>query len=344
MAKKFRIGIVGAKAYTARELVALLLRHPHVEITTLMGRDKEAVSFEGLYGQFRGRGLPTIVPVDIDALAASCDAVFLTLPHMASAAYTPALLERGLHVIDLSADFRFKNIPVFEATYGLTHAAPELCAQAVYGLPELYRARLPKAPLVACAGCYVTSVLLALAPLIKNDLVEPASLIADSKSGVSGAGRQANETTHFCEANESVKAYKVASHRHAPEIEEHLSWLAGGQPRSITFVPHLMPMDRGIESTCYATLRQPMQLPDIQKLYEDYYRGEPFVRVLGKGECPNTKNVAFTNFCDLGVAVDARQQRVVVMSAIDNLIKGASGQAIQCFNILGGWEETAGLL
>ncbi len=344
MSQRLRVGILGAKAYTARELAVILTRHPHAEITALQGRDKEPLAFEAFHGQFRGRGLPPIVPADLDALAANCDVVFLALPHMASIAYVPRLLEAGVRVIDLSADFRFRDPAVYEATYGIRHEAPALCAEAVYGLPELHRARIAGAKLVGNPGCYPTSVILALAPLVKNGLVQPGTLIADCKSGVSGAGRGLSDTVHYCEANESMKAYKVASHRHAPEIEDQLSWLAG-EPRLLTFVPHLTPMDRGICTTCYASLRDAgADEATIQKLYEDFYRGEPFVRVLPAGEFPNTKNVSFTNFCDVAVRVEKRLGRVIAMSAIDNLIKGASGQAVQCLNVACGWSETAGLL
>jgi len=344
MSQRFRVGIPGAKAYTARELVALLLRHPHVEITALQGRDPEPVEFDSIYPRFRGWALPAVRPADLATLAESCDAVFLTLPHMASAAYAPPLLERGAHVLDLSADFRFRDPAVYEATYGVKHEAPELCARAVYGLPELHRARLGRAPLVAVPGCYPTSVILALAPLVKAGVIAPGSLIADTKSGVSGAGRAPSETTHFCEANESVKPYKGASHRHTPEIEEQLTALAGGEPRAVTFVPHLMPMDRGIIATCYATLREPLSEADVRRLYETFYFEEPFVRLLPPGRFPDTKHVAFTNFCDVAVKVEARSRRVIAMSAIDNLVKGASGQAIQCLNLVCGWPESTALL
>jgi N-acetyl-gamma-glutamyl-phosphate reductase len=342
MADNLRIGILGAKAYTARELVAIFLRHPHAEVTVLQAREKQPVPFEEFYGQFRDRGLPPITPVDLDHLGEKCDAVFLALPHKASQEYTPKLLEKKLRVLDLSADFRFRDVGLYERTYKIQHAASELCAEAVYGLPELYRSQLPGARLVACPGCYVTATILALAPLVKAGVVDPQSLIADAKSGVSGAGRTPSDTTHFCEANEAMKPYGVAAHRHAPEIEDHLSRLAG-EPRQVTFVPHLAPMDRGIVSTCYASLNRAMSLDDVRKLYADFYFGEPFVRLLPAGQYPSTKNVAFSNDCDLGIQVDARSDRVIVMSAIDNLVKGASGQAVQCLNIVCGWEETAGL-
>lgn len=343
MAKRFRVGILGAKAYTARELVAILLRHPEVELTLLQAREEQPVAFETIYPQFLGRRLPAITPVDVQALGSQCDAVFLTLPHTASASYTPALLDKGLHVLDLSADFRFRDAAVYERIYGKKHPAPEQCGQAVYGLPELYRSLLPQAPLVACAGCYVTSVLLALSPLVKAGVVDPRSLIADAHSGVSGAGRTPSETTHYCEVDESLKPYGVAAHRHNPEIEDQLSRLAG-EARQVTFVPHLVPMERGILATCYATLTDPLDEEALRRIYETFYYQEPFVRVLPPGRFPATKTVAFTNYCDISITFEERLQRVIVVSAIDNLVKGASGQAVQCLNVVCGWPETTGLL
>jgi len=343
MARKFRIGILGAKAYTARELVTILLRHPYAEITVLQAREEQPIPFEDFYGQFLCRGLPSITPVDLAHLEEHCDAVFLALPHKASQEYAPLLLDKGLHVLDLSSDFRFRDVAVYEKTYGLTHAAPDLCAQAVYGLPELYRSELPRARLVACPGCYVTATILALAPLVKAGVVDPGSLIADAKSGVSGAGRTPSDTTHFCEANESMKPYGVAVHRHAPEIEDHLSRLAG-EPRQVTFVPHLAPMDRGILATCYANLKTPVPEVEVRELYQSFYYDEPFIRLLPPGRYPATKHVAFSNFCDIGLKVEERSRRVIAMSAIDNLLKGASGQAVQALNVVCGWPETAGLM
>lgn len=343
MARKFRIGILGAKAYTARELVAILLRHPHVEITALQAREEKPVPFEDYYGQFVGRGLPAIAPVDLDGLAKNCDGVFLALPHKASQEYAPILLDKGLHVLDLSSDFRFRDVATYEKTYGLQHIAPDLCAKAVYGMPELYRSEIVGARLVACPGCYVTATILAFAPLVKAGVVDPKTLISNAASGVSGAGRTPSDTTHFCEANDSMKPYGVAVHRHAPEIEDHLSRLAG-EPRMVTFVPHLAPMDRGILATCYGNLTHPMTEDDVRKLYKDFYYQEPFVRLLPPGRYPVTKNVAFSNFCDIGIKVESRCDRVIVMSAIDNLVKGASGQAVQALNVVCGWPETAGLL
>lgn len=343
MAKKYRIGILGAKAYTARELVTLLLRHPYAEITVLQAREEKPVPFEDFYGQFYGRGLPPITPVDLGHLEEQCDAVFLALPHKASQGYAPQLLDKGLHVLDLSSDFRFRDVAVYEKTYGVKHAAPELCEKAVYGLPELYRTELPHAHLVACPGCYVTAAILAFAPLVKADVIDPDSMISDAKSGVSGAGRTPTDATQFCEADESMKPYGVAVHRHGPEIEDHLSRLAG-EPRRVTFVPHLAPMERGLLATCYANLKKPMGEDKVRELFESYFYDEPFVRLLPPGRYPATRNVAFTNFCDLGIKVDEQSNRVIVMSALDNLLKGASGQALQALNVVCGWPETSGLL
>lgn len=343
MSKRFRIGIVGAKAYTARELVATLLRHPYVEITALQGRDEKPIAYDTIYGQFRGRPLPELRPVDLDVLAKDCDGVFLTLPHTASHEYAPKLIERGLHVFDLSADFRFSDTALYEKIYGHKHSAPDLQKKAVYALPELYRSKLPGTRMVACPGCYCTAIILAYAPLVKQGLIEPGSLIADAKSGTSGAGRAPSEGTHFCEVNEAFKPYGVATHRHTPEIEEHLSFVAG-ESRQVTFVPHLVPMDRGIEATCYATLKKDVTVEELRELYASFYYEEPFVRLLPKGFWPTTKNVAFTNYIDIGFQVEPRLKRVIVMSALDNLLKGAAGQAVQAMNVVCGWPETTSLI
>ncbi|MBN1517093.1 N-acetyl-gamma-glutamyl-phosphate reductase [Candidatus Sumerlaeota bacterium] len=338
-----KVGIIGAKAYTAGELIRILLRHPETEIAMLAARVEAPEDPAVYHPQLRGQcGVP-IEPIDCDRIAEACDFVFLTMPHMAGAEYALEMTKRGVKVADLSADFRFRNLATYEKTYGIKHIAPELNDEAPYGLVEIYRDQLKGKRLVAVPGCYVTSVLLPLAPIIAADWIDRASIISDSKSGVSGAGRTPSDTTHFCEADESMMAYKVATHRHQPEIEETLSDLAG-ESVQILFVPHLAPMYRGILSTIYLQLTRPMTLPEIYTVYQQRYGDEPFIRLLPPGQSPRTKDVAMTNFCDIGLMLDPRTNRLIVVSALDNLIKGASGQAVQVMNAMLGIEETAGLL
>ncbi len=341
--QKIRIGIVGARAYTARELLLILARHPRAQVAVLQARVDDPVPPGDVFGVLRGMDLPDIVDVDFSHLPADLNAVFLCLPHTAAAEYAVPLMERGLRVIDLSADFRYGSLKTYESVYGVTHPAPELMAKAVYGLPEIRRASIIGAPLIANPGCYPTAVILSLAPLMKRDLVVPGTIIADCKSGVSGAGRTANDVTHFCGANESLKAYKVAEHRHESEIEEQVSRLAG-ETHTVTFVPHLVPMDRGEYATVYAKLKEPMTADNVRRMFASYYENEPFIRLMPGSALPDTKNVANTNFADIAVRVDERKQRLIVTTAIDNLVKGASGQAVQNFNISYGLPETMGLV
>jgi N-acetyl-gamma-glutamyl-phosphate reductase len=334
--------IIGARALTAGELLRISLHHPNLQFSSLMARGDEVTDIADSFGYLRGLDLPPVTPIDFDAIPDDTEAAFLTLPHTVGAQYAPALLERGLRVFDLSADFRFRDHRVYEQVYSVTHPAPDLNREAIYGLVEIARTQLVGARLVAVPGCYPTSVALALAPLMKQDLIKTDSIIADCKSGVSGAGRTPTDTTHFVNVNEGFTAYKVAEHRHQPEIEETLSGLAG-EHRGVTFVPHLVPMDRGILATCYASLNESITADAVRQLFEKFYMGEPFIRLMPPGVLPNTKNVSGTNFCDIAVRVDAKNRRLVVASAIDNLVKGASGQAVQCFNVSFGLSETAGL-
>jgi N-acetyl-gamma-glutamyl-phosphate reductase len=338
-----RIGIIGAKAYTAGELIRLIDGHPEATVASLAARLDAPADVADYHPALRGRCAVPLRPIDVDRVAEESDFVFLTMPHTAGAAYAKELLARGKRVADLSADFRFRNLTTYEETYGVRHPAPELNDEAPFGLPELFREELRDKRLVAVPGCYVTSVLLALAPLIGEDWIDRRSLIADAKSGVSGAGRSLSETAHFAECNESLSAYKVGVHRHQPEIEENLSTLAGDAIR-LLFVPHLAPMTRGILSTVYIRLKEEQAVEEIHELYATRYRNEPFVRLLPLGILPRTRDTALTNFCDLGLSVDARTQRLVVLSALDNLVKGAAGQAVQVMNLMLGLEETAGLL
>jgi len=267
--------------------------------------------------------------------------IFLALPHSESMKVAPIFLERGKKVVDLSADFRLRDVKVYEHWYG-QHASPQVVSQAIYGIPELYRSEVAKSRFVANPGCYPTSVILGTAPALKHRLIDTASVIVDSKSGTSGAGRDPQVGSLFCEVNEGFKAYKVGKHRHTPEIEQELSRLAG-QEIKISFTPHLLPIDRGILSTIYATLNRDITGEEITELYRNFYQGERFVRICQPGSFPNVAFVRGSNYCDIGVTVDARTNRLIIVSAIDNLVKGAAGQAIQNMNILCGFPEHTGL-
>jgi N-acetyl-gamma-glutamyl-phosphate reductase len=332
------VAIVGASGYTALELFKLLLRHPHARVVAATSRDGQHPRVSELHPQLAGRVDLVTQEFDPDELARTVQCAFLALPHGAAQAAAAPLVERGVKVFDLSADYRLKNPTVYAQWYGESHADTLNLEHAVYGLPEIYRDEIRKARLIAVPGCYPTSAILALSPLLAGNLIEPRSIIIDSKSGVSGAGRSPKLTTHFPECNESVSAYNIGKHRHTPEIEQILSDVAQG-PVQVLFTPHLIPMDRGILSTSYASLVRPMATEVLRQTYRDYYSAEPFVRVVDSA--PGTKNVTHSNYCD--VAVHVVQDRVVIVSAIDNLIKGASGAAVQCFNLVFGFPETTSL-
>jgi N-acetyl-gamma-glutamyl-phosphate reductase len=329
-----KIAIIGATGYTGRELIRRLLRHREVEIKYLSAatEKEEAISsvFPSISSDIIVRNTMKVEEV------AECEVVFLCLPHRVSMEYTPSLLDFGKKVIDLSADFRLKEPGLYEEWYGEKHGAFILLQEAVYGLSELYRQKIKEANLIANPGCYPTSAILGLAPLIKNRLVYLTSIVIDAKSGVSGAGRNPSILTHFPEVNEGCKAYSLFTHRHIPEIEQELSKIAGERV-AVTFVPHLVPMDCGMLSTIYLKLTDET---DLIGLYRDFYKDEPFIRIMN--EPPTTKDTVGTNLCLIHPKREGK--RVVVLSAIDNLIKGAAGQAIQNMNIMFGFPETEGLL
>lgn len=336
-----RVAIVGASGYTGVELLRLLLLHPEVEITSCVARRNAGESVESLFPSLIAQCGCICEELDVEALAQCSDIVFTALPHQSAMAVIPSLLAKGLKVVDLSADYRIKDAATYAAWYQ-EHTSPELLTEAVYGLPELYREQIAPARLIANPGCYPTSVALALAPLLQQGAIDPTTLIIDSKSGTSGAGRDAKVGSLFCEVNEGFKAYGVASHRHTPEIEQTLSDLAG-ESVTINFTPHLLPVNRGILSTCYATLTQPATTQELLARYQEFYADEFFVRVHPAGSLPNVAYVRGSNFCDLGLVSDPRTGRVIVVSAIDNLVKGAAGQAVQNMNILLGLPEKSGL-
>lgn len=336
-----KVAVMGASGYTGVELLRLLAGHPQVEVTCVTARQNAGEPVAALFPSLRGRFDLVCEAAAPEAVAARAELIFTALPHQTAQEVIPPLLQAGRRVIDLSADYRLRQAAVYEAWYG-RHSSPHLLAEAAYGLPELFRERIRGSRLVANPGCYPTSAALALAPLLKHGLVDPASLVIDSKSGTSGAGRSAKVDSLFCEVNEGFKAYGVGNHRHTPEIEQTLGELAGHEV-TVTFTPHLLPVNRGILSTCYASLRQPTDTGRLLELYREFYRGEPFVRVHPEGSLPNVAHVRGSNFCDLGVIADPRTGRVIAIAAIDNLVKGAAGQAVQNFNLLCGFDETTGL-
>jgi N-acetyl-gamma-glutamyl-phosphate reductase len=343
--QRIKTAIVGASGYTGQELLRLLLVHPQVELVAATSRQEAGRRLDAVFPRFRklpGAELPFIEP-DPDAIAATgARAAFLALPHGVAAEIATALLARGLKVIDLSADFRLHDAAVYEEFYGHPHPAPDLLDEAVYGLPEIRPDAIRDARLIASPGCYPTSILLPLIPLLKAGLLDPASIVAHSMSGVSGAGRKADLPLLFCECNESVRAYGIPKHRHLSEIEQELS-LAAGQSVRITFIPHLVPVNSGIATTVTATLRGGVDPAAVGAALESAYASAAFVRLLGQGGCADTKNVTRTNFIDIGWTHDPRTGRIILSSAEDNLGKGAGAQAVQSFNLIFGLPETAGL-
>jgi N-acetyl-gamma-glutamyl-phosphate reductase len=338
-----RISIVGGSGYTGSELIRILSGHPEAEITALTSERFVGMRSSEVFPFLRGLNDITFTKFSAEEVSEESDIVFLALPHKEAMAVVPLFLEKGKRVIDLSADYRIKDKDVYKDWYCETHQNPELLEGAVYGLPELHRERIKKASLIANPGCYATSIILGLAPLVKNGLVEAGSIVIDSKSGISGAGRKPEQHFHFPEAYNSVRGYQVVGHRHIPEIEQELGLLAGSSVR-ISFVPHVVPMARGILSTIFADAAKALSTEKLIALYRDFYQDEVFVRVLDKEKLPDTHSVVGSNFCDIGLEVDTRNNRFIVLSALDNLVKGASGQAVQNMNILCGFREDTGLI
>jgi N-acetyl-gamma-glutamyl-phosphate reductase len=342
-----KVVIVGASGYSGEELIRLLSRHPHAELVAVTSRQSAGQTLASVYPRFAGTRYAALKFIDstVDAiLAAGAGIVFLALPHGVAAEFAAPLVAAGLKVLDLSADFRIKDLAAYAEYYGEAHHAPELAALSVYGLPEVYRREIATAQLIACPGCYPTSVLLPLLPLVRQRLVKSSTICVFSMSGVSGAGRTAKIDYLFAECNESVRAYGVPKHRHLAEIEQELSF-AAGHAVTISFTPHLIPVNRGIHTTIYAAPEEGITAADITAAYTAAYGDAKFVRLLGDhGLLPDTKNVVSTNFLDLAWRLDPRTGRLVLLSAEDNLTKGAAGQGVQCLNILCGWPEETGLL
>jgi N-acetyl-gamma-glutamyl-phosphate reductase len=336
-----KVGIVGGTGYTGAELLRILAQHPQVEVALLTSRQEAGRRADAHFPHLRGFcGDLTFSAPDVERLAA-CDAVFFATPHCTAMQMVPELLSRNVRVVDLSADFRLQDVTEFKRWYQHDHTAPEALAEAVYGLPEVQREEIRRARLVANPGCYPTAVQLGLIPLIEADVIERQGLIADCKSGVSGAGREARVGSLFSEVSDSFKAYGVPGHRHWPEILQGLRTVAGGDV-GLTFVPHLTPAIRGIHATLYARLKRPV--PDLRRLFEQRYAGEPFVDIAPAGDHPETRGVRGANTCRIAVHLAPDQQTVVVLSVIDNLVKGASGQAVQNLNLMFGFDEAMGLM
>ena len=336
-----RVGIIGATGYAGAELVRLIAGHPSVTLSVITSRQFAGARFSDAYPAMKGVVDDRCETYDPDRVADNAELVFLALPHEVPMSIVPDLLERGVRVVDLSADFRFDD-PVLYASAYQGHRAPELLAKTVYGLSEIYPEQIRRSLLVGNPGCYPTSVLLPLIPLIREGLVDTVGLVADSKSGVSGAGRSPAVTSLYCEVAESFKPYKVAEHRHAPEMAMVLSREAK-LPVHITFVPHLVPMSRGMQTTIYAGLSGDATPASVNACLKAFYADKAFVRLCPPPHLPNSLHVRGSNFCDIGVRYDAAGGRLILMSAIDNLVKGAAGQAVQNMNLMLGLEETAGL-
>jgi N-acetyl-gamma-glutamyl-phosphate reductase len=335
------VGIIGATGYAGAELVRILTGHPHVNLTVLTSRQYAGTPFSEIYPCMLNVCTLTCEEFSMEETAAKADIFFMALPHQLPMHLAPGLLARGKKVIDLSADFRFSDPARYESCYQ-EHTAKELLQQSVYGLTEIYREEIRGADIVGNPGCYPTSILLPLIPLLNDGLIHRDTLIADAKSGVSGAGRTPALATHHCEVNESFKAYKVDGHRHNPEIDEVLT-LQTGRDVHVVFVPHLVPMTRGMLSTIYAVPQKGISAEDVRQCLQQRYQDSPFVRILPNGRTPDTRHVNRTNFCDIGFHLDQKYNRLVLLSAIDNLVKGAAGQAVQNMNIMTGYAETAGL-
>lgn len=337
-----RVAIVGASGYSGEELLRLLLSHPHAAITHITSRRYAGQPVGEVFPRFSEAELVFSEP-DVSRIQNEADIAFLALPHGLATEFAIPLLAGGVRVIDISADFRLKDPSVYETYYKTVHPAPSLLRDAVYGLPERYRADIAGAKLVACPGCYPTSIILPAAPILSRGLGRSRGIAAISLSGVSGAGRKVDLPYIFPECNESVRPYKVTGHRHLPEIMQELSAAAGMAEVSLSFIPHLVPVNRGIHSTVLIEAADDTDAQAVHQALNGAYEHEPFVRVLHPGRLADTKHVTMTNMCEIGSAFDAETGRIILSSAIDNLTKGASGQAVQCLNIMAGFEETAGL-
>jgi N-acetyl-gamma-glutamyl-phosphate reductase len=337
-----KVAICGGSGYTGIELLRILSGHSNVEISAITSERSAGKKLTGLFPHLHACGNFVYEPLNKEKLLKTADIFFLALPHGASQEAVSFFYRNGKKVIDLSADYRLRDPETYKEWYGLSHEFVSTLRKAVYGLPEIYRNRIKKAALIANPGCYPTSAILGLLPALKAKLVDVDSIVIDSKSGTSGAGRKADVAVSFCEVNEGFKAYGIGTHRHTPEIEQELSSLAGKEI-TVDFTPHLLPVDRGILTTIYAKITKKADTASVLNVYRKRYAGEPFVKVHDEGVFPNIKNVRGTNVCEIGLRVNPRTNTLIIVSAIDNLVKGASGQAVQNMNIMMGFPEEEGL-
>jgi len=337
-----KVGIVGATGYTGEKLIDILLGHPEVRITYLSAKVEKAQKIADIFAHLSGKINLICDNFDLEKVTSVCDLIFLAVPHTVSMVLAPELLKRNKIVIDLSADYRLRDVGEYKTWYGTAHKDKKNIENSIYGLPELYREKIKKAKLIANPGCYPTAAILALAPALTAEIIDLKSIIIDAKSGLTGAGRNASMDFFFAEVNENLKAYKINMHQHMPEINQEVSNLAQKKVKTM-FVPHLIPMDRGILETIYIKLNESKSEQDILKIYKKFYKTEPFVRIYDEGKFPQTKNVFDTNCCDIGIRVSDEKKMLIIVAAIDNLMKGAASQAVQNMNIACGFREDAGL-
>lgn len=338
---KTRVGIIGATGYTGVELLRLLLHHPQVEVTALTSQKYAGIPIDQVFPSLMKHLQLKCEELNVDQISKKADFIFTAVPHKTAMEVVPLFHRQGKRIVDLSADFRFRNAAIYEKWYQ-KHTSADLLSESVYGLPELHREKIRNAKIVGNPGCYPTGALIGLIPLVKKGMISVENIVIDSKSGVSGAGRDVVLESLFCEVNEGVKAYKIFEHRHLPEIEQELSEMVEKKV-AVTFVPHLIPMDRGILTTLYLVLKKKSKTEEVLNTFQEHYQKEPFIRICPKGKLPNTKNVRGSNYCDIGVKVNESDGRAVIVTAIDNLVKGASGEAVQNMNIMLGYPETMGL-
>jgi len=351
--KKLKVSIIGTTGYAGKELVKILMNHQRVELVHLISSSYAGKNIAEIFPEFLNKLDKKLINFNLDVVSQDSDMVFTALPHTVSMDVVPELLKKGVKVVDLSADYRIKDSAVYQEWYKkeLNQINKELLPEAVYGLPEIYLDKIKDALLVANPGCYPTSIILGIAPLLKHHFVEPEGIIIDSKSGTSGAGRKLSLGLHFAECNENFKAYKVIRHNHIPEVEQELSFVYFGADNKkqikgikVSFTPHLLPINRGIFSTCYLSLKGSKKEGEVLEAYQKFYQKAPFVRIFEPPNLPEMKFVAGTNYCDIGFTIDERVNKIKVISVIDNLIKGAAGQAVQNMNIMSGFSETCGLV
>ena len=352
--KKIKISVIGSTGYTGKELVKILMNHQKVKLVHLVSSSYAGKNIVEIFPEFLNKLDKKLINFNLDVVSQDSDMVFTALPHTISMEVVPELLKKGVKVVDLSADYRLKNSTVYKEWYKKEHnqISKGLLSEAVYGLPEIYSDKIKDATLVANPGCYPTSIILGIAPLLKFKLIDPQGIIIDSKSGATGAGRKLSSGLHFAECNENFKAYKVVKHNHIPEVEQELSYIyfdgddcrQQGIEIKVCFTPHLLPINRGILSTCYLTLKESKKEEEVLEIYQKFYQEAPFVRIFEPSNLPEIKFSVGTNYCDIGFSIDERMGKIKIISVIDNLLKGAAGQAVQNMNIMSGFPETCGLV